>query len=257
MIASGARIVLGTDTGLPPATPSAPAITTSWRWYSSLPPADAIVAARRARRAARDRRHGDARRRQERRLVVLDANPLDDIHNTRRSPASTCAAACSTVMAAGEVAGQIRRGVTGPGAGGFADPRSEAAAAERALGYYDPSVKPVLHGVRRHGPGRDDDRARRRGCGRRVKEDEIPESLKMVERTSPSADRAHPMTGPIFVDGAEAGDVLEVRLVGFEFLHPQGSAVICSGTCRRVPVRKFHLVRFADERAGTASFAPA
>ena len=28
--------------------------------------------------------------------------------------------------------------------------------------------------------------------------------------------RAHPLTGPVFVDGAEPGDVLEVELVDFE-----------------------------------------
>ena len=33
---------------------------------------------------------------------------------------------------------------------------------------------------------------------------------------------AHPMTGPIFVEGAEPGDTLEVRVLAIEFLHDFG-----------------------------------
>ena len=92
-----------------------------------------------------------------------------------------------------------------------------------------------------------------------VKEDEIPESLKVVERTiTERGPGAHPMTGPIFVEGAEPGDVLEVKMVGFEFLHPYGVSgfIPGSGTLPdEFPYVKFHLVRF-DERAGTAAFAP-
>ena len=128
-------------------------------------------------------------------------------------------------------------------------------------GYYDPSVKPVLH-VASGDTVRVETMIARglprlRAAG--VKEDEIPESLKLVERTvTERGPGAHPMTGPIFVDGAEPGDVLEVKLIGFEFLHPYGVSgfIPGSGTLPEdFPYVRFHLVRF-DERAGTASFAP-
>src|SRR5437762_13782581 len=88
-------------------------------------------------------------------------------------------------------------------------------------GYYDASVKPVLHiasgdtvrvetmvarGVQRL-----------RAAG--VQEDEIPDALKAVERAvTDRGPGAHPLTGPIWIEGAEPGDVLAVRIVGFEFL---------------------------------------
>ena len=54
-------------------------------------------------------------------------------------------------------------------------------------------------------------------------EAEIPESLKAVERAiTERGPGAHPMSGPIFVEGAEPGDALEVRIVAIEFLHPFG-----------------------------------
>src|SRR3954463_13719709 len=92
-------------------------------------------------------------------------------------------------------------------------------------GYYDPAVKPVL----RVGSG---DTVRveamlARGLPRLyaagVKDAEIPEALKVVERTvSERGPGAHPLAGPIFVEGAEPGDVLELKIVSFEFLHPYG-----------------------------------
>jgi acetamidase/formamidase len=54
-------------------------------------------------------------------------------------------------------------------------------------------------------------------------EAEIPESLKAVERAiTERGPGAHPMSGPIFVEGAEPGDTLEIRIVAIEFLHPFG-----------------------------------
>ena len=92
-----------------------------------------------------------------------------------------------------------------------------------------------------------------------VKEDEIPDALKAVERAvTERGPGAHPMTGPIFIEGAEPGDVLEVKIVGFEFLHPYGvSGFIPGGGTLpdEFPFVRFHLVRF-DARAGTAAFAP-
>jgi acetamidase/formamidase len=56
-----------------------------------------------------------------------------------------------------------------------------------------------------------------------VKDEEIPESLKAVERAvTERGPGAHPMSGPIFVEGAEPGDTLEIRIVAIEFLHPFG-----------------------------------
>jgi acetamidase/formamidase len=128
-------------------------------------------------------------------------------------------------------------------------------------GYYDASVKPVLRiasgdtvrvetmiarGIQRlHAAG--------------VKDDEIPESLKLVERTvTERGPGRHPMTGPIFVEGAEPGDTLAVKMIGFEFLHPYGVSGFApeSGTLpEEFPYVRFQLVRF-DIGAGTGQFAP-
>jgi acetamidase/formamidase len=56
-----------------------------------------------------------------------------------------------------------------------------------------------------------------------VSEADIPESLKAVERlVTERGPGAHPMSGPIFVAGAEPGDTLEIRILAIEFLHPFG-----------------------------------
>lgn len=56
-----------------------------------------------------------------------------------------------------------------------------------------------------------------------VTEAEIPESLKAVERqVTERGPGAHPMSGPIFVEGAAPGDTLEVRILAIDFLHPFG-----------------------------------
>ena len=56
-----------------------------------------------------------------------------------------------------------------------------------------------------------------------VGEGEIPESLKAVEqRVTERGPGAHPMSGPIFVETAQPGDTLEVRIVAIEFLHNFG-----------------------------------
>jgi acetamidase/formamidase len=128
-------------------------------------------------------------------------------------------------------------------------------------GYYDPSVKPVLRissgdTVRVEAMiARGLQRLRAAG----VKEDEIPEALKVVERAvTERGPGAHPMSGPIWVDGAEPGDSLEVKILSFEFLHPYGvSGFIPGGGTLPddFPYVGFHLVRF-DPRTGVAAFAP-
>jgi len=128
-------------------------------------------------------------------------------------------------------------------------------------GYYDAAVKPVLRvasgdtirvetmlarGVQRL-----------RAAG--VPDAEIPESLKAVENgVKERGPGAHPLTGPIWIEGAERGDSLEVKIQGFEFLHPYGVGgfVPNSGTLpEEFPYVGIKLVRF-DPRSGLADFAP-
>jgi acetamidase/formamidase len=89
-------------------------------------------------------------------------------------------------------------------------------------------------------------------------EAEIPDALKVVERTvTERGPGAHPMTGPIWVEGAEPGDVLEVRILAFEYLHPYGVGGFLPnfGTLPDdFPYARFKLVRF--EPGGVARFAP-
>jgi acetamidase/formamidase len=59
---------------------------------------------------------------------------------------------------------------------------------------------------------------------------EIPESMQTVERAI--RDRGpgpHPMTGPIYIEGAEPGDSLEVGLLAIGFLHRFGVAAFSPG----------------------------
>jgi acetamidase/formamidase len=128
-------------------------------------------------------------------------------------------------------------------------------------GYYDAAVKPVLRVA--SGDTIRVETMVARGLGRLravgVTEDEIPESLKAVERTvTERGPGAHPMTGPVWVESAEPGDVLEVRIVAFEFLHPYGVTgfIPDSGTLPTdFPYARFKRVPF-DAKAGTATFAP-
>jgi len=69
---------------------------------------------------------------------------------------------------------------------------------------------------------------------------------------------AHPLTGPVWVEGAEPGDVLEVRILGFEYLHPFGVTgfIPGSGTLPdEFPYSRFRLLRF-DTARGVTEFAP-
>jgi acetamidase/formamidase len=99
-------------------------------------------------------------------------------------------------------------------------------------GYYDARVKPVL----RIASG---DRVRvetmvARGLQRLklvgVTDAEIPESMQQVERVvSDRGPGAHPLTGPIYIEGAEPGDSLEVALLAIDFLHPFGVVAFSPG----------------------------
>src|SRR5262249_46495870 len=92
-------------------------------------------------------------------------------------------------------------------------------------GYYDPAVKPVLR-VASGDTIRVETMLARGGQRLRaagVPDAEIPESLKAVENgVKERGPGAHPLTGPIWVEGAERGDSLEVKIQAFEFLHPYG-----------------------------------
>lgn len=128
-------------------------------------------------------------------------------------------------------------------------------------GYYDARVKPVLRiasgdtvrvetmlagGV---------DRLKMVG----IPDAEIPESLKQVEAAvKDRGPGAHPLTGPIYVEGAEPGDVLEVHVGPFEFLHPYGTSGFrpFAGTLPdEFPYSYFKKIPI-DAKAGTATLAP-
>jgi acetamidase/formamidase len=92
-------------------------------------------------------------------------------------------------------------------------------------GYYDARIKPALtiasgDSVRVETMvARGVERLRLAG----VSDADVPASLKAVEAAiTDRGPGAHPMTGPIFVTGAEPGDTIEVRIGRIEFLHPYG-----------------------------------
>jgi acetamidase/formamidase len=92
-------------------------------------------------------------------------------------------------------------------------------------GYYDPKIPPALRVT-------SGDRVRVEtmvaGGLQRLRlagapESDIPESLKAVEqRVTERGPGAHPMSGPIFVEGAQPGDVLEIHIIAIEYLHDFG-----------------------------------
>ena len=92
-----------------------------------------------------------------------------------------------------------------------------------------------------------------------VPDAEIPESLKQVEKAvTDRGPGAHPLTGPVYVEGAEPGDVLEMHILGFEFLHPYGVTGFRPGAGTlpdEFPYSRFRLIRI-DAKAGIAEFRP-
>ncbi len=128
-------------------------------------------------------------------------------------------------------------------------------------GYYDSGVKPVLRIA--SGDALRVETMVAGGLGRLraagIPESEIPDSLKAVEGAiTERGPGVHPLTGPVWVEGAEPGDVLEVRIQNFEFLHPYGVTgfIPGSGTLPdEFPYSRFKLIRFDLDR-GVANFAP-
>src|SRR5712691_813864 len=128
-------------------------------------------------------------------------------------------------------------------------------------GYYDSRVKPVLK-IASGDTVRVEtmlagglDRLKLAG----VPDAEIPDSLKQVEKSvTDRGPGVHPLTGPIYVEGAEPGDVLEVRILGFEFLHPYGVTGFRPGSGTlpdEFPYARFTRIRI-DTQAATAEFRP-
>lgn len=128
-------------------------------------------------------------------------------------------------------------------------------------GYYDARLAPVLHVA-------SGDRVRVEtmiaGGLQRLRlagasEAEIPESLKLVEqRVTERGPGAHPMTGPIYIDGAQPGDTLEVHIVAIEFLHNFGVNAFSPGLGvlpDEFPYQAVKLLRWAAG-ADRVEFAP-
>jgi acetamidase/formamidase len=128
-------------------------------------------------------------------------------------------------------------------------------------GYYDSRVAPVL----RIAPG---DRVRVdtmvAGGLQRLRlagasDAEIPESLKAVEaRVTDRGPGVHPMTGPMFVEGAEPGDTLQVHVIAIEFLHPFGVVAFNPGSGvlpDDFPYAHFKLLRW-QQTATEVEFKP-
>jgi acetamidase/formamidase len=90
-----------------------------------------------------------------------------------------------------------------------------------------------------------------------LKEEDIPESLKVIENTvKERGPGPHPMTGPIYIEGAQPGDTLEVHFVSFEFLHPFGVTAFSPGGGTlpdEFPYAGLKVIRI-NEKAGTADF---
>jgi len=91
-----------------------------------------------------------------------------------------------------------------------------------------------------------------------VSDAEIPSSITAVENSRPPGATGNALTGPIYVEGAEPGDMLEVRFLKFEFLHPYGWTQFRpnKGTLPEdFPYFQGKLIRFNPEK-GTAEFSP-
>jgi len=89
-------------------------------------------------------------------------------------------------------------------------------------------------------------------------ESEMPDGIRTVENSRKAGDVGNALTGPIYVEGAQPGDMLEVRLLSIEFLHPFGWTGFAPdrGTLpEEFPYARYRLIRF-NPQAGTAEFRP-
>lgn len=128
-------------------------------------------------------------------------------------------------------------------------------------GYYDASVKPAL----RINSG---DTVRvetmiARGLQRLkeagISDQDIPESLKAVDAgVRDRGPGAHPLTGPVYVEGAQPGDTIAARIVSMEFLHPYGVGWFVPGSGALpldFPYTRYKVMRF-DPSSGVVRFSP-
>ena len=137
--------------------------------------------------------------------------------------------------------------------------RFEATPATVAYGYYDAAAKPVL--TIASGDIIDVDTLLTntpRGLERAgVKPDDIQPALRaIVDSVKDKGPGGHILTGPVFVEGAEPGDALEVKILSIDLPIAYGYNG-CSGfireNCRpNTPVRIIPL----DRTTMTATFAP-
>jgi len=92
-----------------------------------------------------------------------------------------------------------------------------------------------------------------------VPDAEIPQSLKEVDKAvTDRGPGVHPLTGPIYVNGASPGDTLEVHILALEFLHPYGVTGFRPGAGtlpNEYPYARFKQIR-VDPKSGMAEFAP-
>ncbi len=92
-----------------------------------------------------------------------------------------------------------------------------------------------------------------------VPDSDIPESLKAVEqRVTERGPGAHPMSGPIFVEGAQPGDVLAVRILAIDYLHHFGVNAFSPGSgvlADEYPYAGLKLLRWSAG-ATSVQFAP-
>ncbi len=120
-------------------------------------------------------------------------------------------------------------------------------------GHFDASVEPALRIVSGDSVrvetmvARGLERLRLAG----LRDEEIPESLQAVERgVTDRGPGPHPVTGPIHVEGAEPGDVLEVRILDIELMVPFGVSGFLPGGGTlpdRFPYGHLALVRFSPD----------
>src|ERR1700722_6190087 len=91
-----------------------------------------------------------------------------------------------------------------------------------------------------------------------VPDSEIPASLKEVEAYGAAHGLSNPTTGPIYVEGAEPGDTLEIHFLKFDFLHPYGWTQISAGSGtlqKEFPIFKVKILHY-NIPAGTVEFSP-
>src|SRR5215204_104301 len=148
-----------------------------------------------------------------------------------------------------------------PGASAQQTHRLEATPSTVAYGYYDAAAAPVLR--IKSGDIIDVDtlltNSPRGLQAAGVPADQIQASLKAIVEQTPAEKKGpggHILTGPVFVEGAEPGDALEVKILAIDLAIPYGYNG-CSGFVREncAPANRTRIIPL-DARTMTAQFAP-